>query len=129
MILLSAQDTRHRWHLTGGSVIAIDTLVHKFLHRTGILARHKADHPYGPQCYSRAGCAGIIEKVATKIDARKFNKNVPSYFPRYVQYAIWRFCAREGLDVCNSNQIDDRKRCRNKWCQLFVGCDRCSVSR
>jgi hypothetical protein len=128
MILLSAQDTKDRWHQTGGSMIAIDTLVHKFLHRTGILARYKADHPYGPQCYSKAGCANIIEKIAARIDARKFNKRFPSYFPRYVQYAIWRFCAQEALDVCNSNQIDDLERCQNRGCRLFGRCARRAVS-
>jgi hypothetical protein len=108
-VLLSTQDTRDRWHLTGGSMIAIDSLVHKFLHRTGILARCGSQHPYGLQCYSKDRCADIIEGVAERIDAREFNRKFPSYFPRYVQYAIWRFCAQEALDVCNSNRIDDRK--------------------
>jgi hypothetical protein len=128
MILLSAQDARDHWHLTGGSMIAIDTLVHKFLHRTGILARCRAEHPYGPRCYEKNGCAGIIEKISRRIDARKFNKTFPRYFPRYVQFAIWRFCAQEWLDVCNSNRIDDRERCQNRWCRLFQCCDRRSVS-
>ena len=128
MILLSAESKRDRWHLTGGSMIAIDTLVRKFLYRTGVLARCEAKHPYGPQCYGKDGCAGIIEKVAAKIDAREFNKTFPRYFPRFVQYAIWRYCAQEGLDVCNSNRIDDRERCRNRWCRLFQSCERRAVS-
>ena len=119
MILLAAPGTRTHWHETGGSMIAIDTLVHKFLHRTGILARCNAKHPYGPHCYGKNGCAEIIEKIARRIDAKEFNKTFPSYFPRFVQYAIWRFCAQEGLDICNSNRIDDRKRCQIKWCRLF----------
>ena len=38
------------------SLVAVDTLVHNFLHRTGILRRLCADHPYGDRCY-RAGDA------------------------------------------------------------------------
>jgi hypothetical protein len=129
MILLSAQDTRTNWRLTGGSMIAIDTLVHKFLHRTGILTRCKAEHAYGPGCYERNGCAGVIEKIAARINAQEFNRAFPSYFPRFVQYAIWRFCAQDELDVCNSNRIDDREQCQNRWCQLFRCCDRRAVSR
>jgi hypothetical protein len=119
MILLAAPDARTHWHETGGSMIAIDTLVHKFLHRTGILARYNAKHPYGPRCYDKNGCAKIIEKIAVAIDAKEFNKTFPSYFPRFVQYAIWRYCAQEGLGICNGNRINDRKRCQIKWCRLF----------
>jgi hypothetical protein len=32
-------------------MIAIDTLVHNFLQRTGILSRAHAEHVYGPHCY------------------------------------------------------------------------------
>ena len=38
-ILLAAPKDRPRWIEVGGSMIAIDTLVHNFLHRTGILRR------------------------------------------------------------------------------------------
>jgi hypothetical protein len=31
-------------------MIAIDTLVHNWLHRTGILHRFEADHAYGMAC-------------------------------------------------------------------------------
>ena len=128
MILLAAPDARTHWHETGGSMIAIDTLVHKFLHRTGILARYNAKHPYGPRCYDKNGCAKIIEKIAVAIDAKEFNKTFPSYFPRFVQYAIWRYCAQEGLGICNGNRIDDRKRCQIKWCRLFFCCARHPIS-
>ena len=37
-ILLAAPKRRHLWHEVGASMIAIDTLVHNFLVRTGILA-------------------------------------------------------------------------------------------
>ena len=35
-------------------MIAVDTLVHNFLHRTGILRRFRADHAYGLACYQPA---------------------------------------------------------------------------
>ena len=41
-ILLDAPKDRPRWIEVGGSMIAIDTLVHNFLHRTGILQRFDA---------------------------------------------------------------------------------------
>ena len=43
-ILLAAPKRLRRWQQVGGSMIAIDTLVHNFLVRTGILARFAADH-------------------------------------------------------------------------------------
>jgi len=113
-----------RWLQVGGSMIAIDTLVHNFLHRTGILRRLHGPHPYGPGCYRPSGCADIIERVAGRIDAREFNPDFPAIFPRFVQHAIWFYCAQSGLDVCNGNRIDDRKSCDNIYCQLFNICDR-----
>ena len=56
-ILIGAADVRPRWLEVGVQLIAVDTLVHNFLHRTGILARFKAAHPYGPGCYRAGGCA------------------------------------------------------------------------
>jgi hypothetical protein len=46
-ILLGAPKRMSLWAEVGGSMIVIDTLVHNFLHRTGILRRFKADHLYG----------------------------------------------------------------------------------
>jgi len=82
-------------------MIAVDTLVHNFLHRTGILHRLHGSHRYGPGCYRPSGCADIIEQVAGRIDAREFNPEFPATFPRFVQRAIWFYCAQSGLDVCN----------------------------
>jgi len=118
-----------RWVQVGGSMIAVDTLVHNFLHRTGILRRLGADHPYGPSCYRPSGCADIIERVAGRIDAREFNPDFPAIFPRFVQHAIWFYCAQSGLDVCNGNRIDDRKSCQNIYCQLFNICDRIALNK
>jgi hypothetical protein len=124
VLFLGAPGRRRRWLKVGGSMIAVDTLVHNFLHRTGILHRFRADHPYGVACYRPGGCADIIDTVAQQIDARQFNRRFPATFPRFVQYAIWRYCSQNGLGICNGNQINDRKRCDNKQCELYSICDR-----
>jgi hypothetical protein len=126
-ILLGAPKNLRLWREVGASMIAIDTLVHNFLHRTGILHRLGADHAYGSACYRRGGCADIIQAVAERIDASAFNPTFPAVFPRFVQHAIWRYCARSGLDVCNGNRIDDRKSCENVYCQIHSICDRIAV--
>jgi hypothetical protein len=127
-LLLGAPRSRHRWREVGGSMIAVDTLVRNFLHRTGILQRFRAEHAYGPACYRPNGCAEIIEIVAGGIDASQFDRRFPRMFPRFVQYAIWRYCSQQGLDVCNGNQIDDRKPCKNAQCLLYPGCDRITLN-
>ncbi len=123
-ILIDAADVRPRWLQVGVHLIAVDTLVHNFLHRTGILARFKAAHPYGPGCYRTGGCADIVRLVASQIDARQFNRNFPAVFPRFVQLAIWRYCSQQGFDICNGNRLDDRLRCQNRHCRLYAICDR-----
>jgi hypothetical protein len=123
-VLLAAPCGYESWREVGGSMIAIDTLVHNFLHRTGILRRFRSDHAYGAACYRRRGCADIIGRVASRLDASKFNPAFPAIFPRFVQHAIWRYCAQSGLDICNGNRIDDRRRCSNAYCQIRRLCDR-----
>jgi hypothetical protein len=85
-ILLAAPRGYETWREVGATMIAIDTLVHNFLHRTGILARFCADHPYGSACYRPGGCADIITLVAGQIDAREFNPTFLAVFPRFVQH-------------------------------------------
>jgi hypothetical protein len=123
-LLLGADRRRSLWTEAGAAMIAIDTLVHNFLHRTGTLARLDAAHPYGPACYASGGCAEILERIAADIDARQFNPAFPANFPRFVQHAIWHFCAEYGLDECNGRQIDDRQRCERSDCPAFRLCDR-----
>jgi hypothetical protein len=122
-ILLGAPNKLRLWHEVGASMIPIDTLVHNFLHRTGILHRFGAAHAYGAACYRPGGCAEIIAVVADRIDARAFNPAFAAIFPRFVQHAIWRYCAQSGLAVCNGNRIDDRKSCENVYCQIHNICD------
>jgi hypothetical protein len=123
-ILIGAADVRPRWLEVGVQLIAIDTLVHNFLHRTGILRRLRAAHAYGADCYRPGGCADIIRLVASRIDARQFNRAFPKTFARFVQLAIWRYCGQDAFDVCNGNRLDDRKRCQNRHCRLYRICDR-----
>ena len=125
-LLLGDPHKRRRWVETGASMIAVDTLVHNFLHRTGILRRFGTGHAYGAACYRPGGCAEIIAAVADRIDARAFNPAYPTVFPRFVQHAIWRYCAQEAFNVCNGNRIDDRKSCGNVYCQIYPICDRIS---
>jgi hypothetical protein len=123
-ILIGAAGVRPKWLQVGVQLIAVDTLVHNFLARAGILQRLKASHPYGPGCYQPGGCADIIRLVANRIDARQFNRSFPKVFPRFVQLAIWRYCSQQGLDICNGNRADDRHRCQNRHCRLYRLCDR-----
>ncbi len=126
-ILLGAPKKMSLWIEVGGCMIAIDTLVHNFLHRTGILRRFDAMHTYGLACYRPGGCADIIQAVAEQIDARQFNASFPKVFPRFVQHAIWRYCSLSGLDVCNGIRINDNRRCENKDCRVRLMCDRVAL--
>jgi hypothetical protein len=81
-LLLGAGKERPLWVEVGATFVAVDTLVHNFLHRTGILSRFRADHPYGDRCYQPGGCAGIVSQLAANIDAQQFNPAFPSAFPR-----------------------------------------------
>ena len=129
VLLLAAPRTMRHWVEVGYSMIAIDTLVHNFLHRTGILFRFNADHLYGPACYRDGGCADIVGMVAQQIDASQFNRCFPKTFPRFVQHAIWRYCAGNGLDVCNGNRINEDDRCDNVYCRVRPMCDRVALRR
>jgi hypothetical protein len=124
ILLVAAPRRFRRWFETGINMVAIDTLVHNFLRRTGILSRLGADHAYGPACYKLGNCADIIYGAAQGIDARQLDPDFPASFPRFVQYAIWRYCSERGLNVCNGNRIDDRQKCDNIFCQIYSICDR-----
>ena len=128
-LLLAGDPKRAAWKEAGAHMIAIDTLVHAWLHRTGILRGLSAEHAYGPGCYGEGRCADIIRAVANRIDARVYNSDYPRVFPRFVQHAIWRFCAQQVFDQCNGNRIDDSRRCRQKDCILFDDCARLKLGR
>jgi hypothetical protein len=126
-LLMADPSRRPLWFEAGKNMIAVDTLVHNFLHRTGVLANFGASHPYGFGCYAADGCADIIRSISAEIDATTFNRQFPKNFPRFVQHAIWRYCAGDGLNICNGNRIDDRKSCENSFCQLFRICQKMTL--
>jgi len=117
------------WRELGGNIIVVDSLVHNFLHRTGILRRQRAIHTYGPACYRKNGCLTVLQDLSTRIDARMFNSDYPSNFPRFVQKSIWNFCAFDEMNICNGNKIKDTSRCGNSECQLYSKCDRVRLAK
>ena len=128
-LLLGSDPSRVLWVEAGAGMVAIDSLVHNWLHRSGILGRLHAQHPYGVACYRPDGCAAIIEQVALRIDARVFNRQFPRVFPRFVQKSIWYFCAELGLNQCNGRRIDDSRRCDQIECPLYPGCARVALNK
>ena len=126
-LLLAGGGKRKRWQMAGAAMVAIDSLVHAWLWRSGILQRLGIHHPYGPACYMSGGCETVINLVSSRIDTREFNPSFPQDFPRFVQKAIWSFCAASGLDQCNGNRVDDRARCDLADCPVFGQCDRVAL--
>ena len=127
LLIGAAGRTRPDWMQVGGSLIAIDTLVHNFLVRTGVQAALGMSHPYGPACYGPSGCASVIMAAAAEIDATTFNSDYPRHFPRFVQNSIWRYCAQRHFDICNGIKITADHRCRQLHCRLFKKCARLST--
>jgi hypothetical protein len=128
-LLLAVGHRKRHWIDIGGSFVVIDSLVHNFLHRTGILTRCGADHAYGPACYRPGNCADLVRQFAGHIDAASFNPQFPHRFDRWVQVAIWRYCSQGGLDICNGNRVTDGDACDNIYCQLRSRCDRVPLPR
>lgn len=112
------------WREIGAQIVVVDRLVHNFFQRTGILDRLEASHHSGEQCYQANHCLDILYLLSSLIDARSYNRTYPTYFPRFVQKAIWNYCANSEFNICNGNEIDDRRRCENKYCSLYRTCDR-----
>lgn len=128
-LLLAVGRSRRHWFDVGASFVVIDSLVHNFLHRTGILHRCGADHAYGPACYRAGNCADLLGRLADRIDAKSFNSSFPTVFPRFVQLSIWRYCSQAGLDICNGNRITDGRRCDHSYCRLRSRCRRVALPR
>ena len=128
-LLLGGDPSRTLWVEAGAGMIAVDSLVHNWMWRSGILRKLEAQHVYGPACYRPDGCAAIIEQVALRIDARVFNRQFPHVFPRFIQKAIWSFCAELGFNQCNGRRIDDSSRCDQSECALFGTCGRVTLNQ
>ena len=92
-LLLGAPEKMVLWTEVGGAMIAIDTLVHNFLHRTGILPRFNANH-----CMVRLLPARRLRRhywSRRRADrCPTVQSKFPQTFPRFVQHAIWRYCAK-----------------------------------
>ncbi len=112
----------------GASVIVVDRLVHNLLIRTGATRVAGRPHAFGPRCYAEGGCRDLIELFAAGIDARQFNRRWPTFAPRMLQHAIWRFCAGSELSICNGNNIRAQDRCRVIVCPAFEQCERARIS-
>jgi hypothetical protein len=97
-------------------MIAVDSLVHNFLHRTGILDSYQLGHAYGPRCHTPKGCLGVIQDLASRIDCREFNPTLPPDFPRFIQNHIWAYCGKNGENICNLNKCKPGKA--NQECLL-----------
>ncbi len=123
-LLLGGDPDRGQWVEVGASFVAVDSLVHAYLHRTGILRSLAADHLYGPDCNSASGCVNVIEQLAQLIDAREFDPSYPTRFARWLQFAIWWFCAADGWAVCNRISVDDVVGCQQRFCPTFADCAR-----
>lgn len=126
-LLLVGDPARDRWVTTGASFVAVDGLVHNHLHRVGAMRRIGIAHPIGAGCYAPGGCADLIEVLARRFDAKSINQDWPMVFPRLVQSAIWRFCSKDLLNICNGNRIDDRASCRQLFCPAGPHCERVAL--
>lgn len=122
--LLGADPRRERWTTAGADAVVVDSLVHNFLHRSGILGRLGAEHAYGPRCYAPGGCVDVVHGLADRFDAREVDPTYPARFPRLLQFAIWSFCAASERNVCNGNRVDDRRSCALRYCPTGPFCDR-----
>lgn len=123
-LLLSAPARKRNWRDAGRSLIVVDSLVHNFLHRSGLIDVLGEPHPYGRKCYLENGCFDVLGGLSKLVDARRFNANFPAFFPRFVQLAVWRYCAQSVWNICNANQIDDKRRCNIGDCYLRNECER-----
>ncbi len=124
-LLLSAGDSRPAWREVGKSMVAVDSLVHAWLHRTGILTAYRSSHPYGTRCFGLRGCEWIIRDLAERLAGGGHGQ--PS--PRELQHAIWRFCAADELAICNGWRIPARSSCEQSECPLWQGCARLPLTQ
>ena len=108
-LLLAGDADRERWKVAGAGMIAIDTLVHNWLHRSGILKHMVAEHAYGSQCYGTHGCASIITTVAKKNRCPPvqfgFSQSVPAICPEGDMAVL-----RPVRNGCLQRQSDRRHR-------------------
>ena len=113
---------------SAASMIAIDTLVHNLLHRTGILARFNANHLYGAACYGLAAAPTLLQP--SRADRRPAVQSGVSADLSAVRPVRGLAVLRQnGFDVCNGNRINDSQRCGNLACRVRPMCDRSALRR
>ena len=113
------------WTDVGASMIAIDTLVHNFLHRTGILQRLGALHPYGSRLLQgqRLRRHHSPRSQASSTPASS-TQRFPATFRGSCRTRFGGTAHKATLNMCNGNRIDDRQPCQNGQCRLYWQCDR-----
>ena len=89
--LLLADGGRLRWQLAGSAMMAVDTLVHNWLWRTGIMQRPGEPHHYGPACYGDGGCEAIIKFNFSAHRCPEFQFELPA--------SLSPLCAESHLEV------------------------------
>lgn len=123
---LMADQTRVYHIKVARALVAIDSLVHNFFHRTGALQLYECSHNYGPSCFKN--CVQIVNTLSKHIDVKIFKEDQPRYFPRFVQHSIWYFCAGDGADICNGKNIDDSEPCNMEGiCPVYDLCGRITL--
>src|SRR5260370_41816325 len=58
-VLTAAPSSRPNWFEAGSQMIAGDTMLHNFLHPTGLLKQFDSAHGYSTACYQHARCGGV----------------------------------------------------------------------
>lgn len=123
-LLIAAGPAWPDWVEIGRSMIVIDSLVHNFLHRSGILLALGATHLFGPACYGRKGCEVVLRDIAARIDLSAIWPGQTAHHPRLIQSAIWRFCSASTGGACNGRAINDRAPCGSTTCPVGQTCGR-----
>jgi hypothetical protein len=124
--LLMCDRRRTRWNRIGQAMIAVDGLVHNFLHRTGILRLYASEHKYGNKCAEL--CVKTIDNLAHAIDARQFDEKYPQYFPMFVRNSIWSFCSESGRNICSKKPNPITGSCKQQGvCPIYESCPKIAL--
>lgn len=126
-ILIAGGRHRPHWARVGRSIVVIDSLIHNFMHRTGMIEVLGKPHAFGPTCYVPGQCETILRSIAQRIDLKQIDVRLPSRHARLVQMAVWRFCGQGALAICNGINIDDRKPCELIDCPVGLHCSRLAL--
>lgn len=87
----------------GNALVVVDTNVARAVD----LLRAEGPRTYGAR-------ESWVQRAALEIDLRRYHRGVPSYSPRLIQQALYRFCSK-------SNRISSRDACPNAEIQRRCG--------